>query len=518
MGTLVDKKQVEIAKQNIAKIGKRAQIVYGDLEPGNALGADFSKGAFFKPIVLREDHPFANEAVHTVEVFGPVVTLMPYSGLEEAITLTKMGKGSLVSTIVTNRDEIAKEYAIKAASYHGRILILNKESARQSTGHGSPLPTLVHGGPGRAGGGEEMGGLRGIKHYMQRCALQGSPSTLTEITGIYQPRSRYKPTKAHPFTYYWEDIQPGMSLKTHSRTIANSDIRNFANLTWDHFYAHTDETALEGTIFKRLTAHGYFIISLAAGLFVYPNKGPVAANYGLEDIRFIRPLYDGDTVHVRLTCKEKRDRDQKGKVLPSGIVKWYVEVFDTNITQGNVPEDELGDKEALVAVATILTMVRKKQRVFKEIDEQLIDAALERLTPASKPKWGRMQPQQMLEHLELIYQMAAGDFQDFEIVTPLDALEETQAQLWNYEPFTKGAKNPLYKAHQDELPALIHRDLAEAKAGFKAARKRFLTHFKKYPETQTKHITFGYLTGFEWKLMERKHLNHHFSQFGLLEG
>lgn len=516
MGTLVDKKQVEIVKQNIAKIGKSATIVYGDLEAGEAIGADFSKGAFFKPIVLREDRPFIHEAVHTVEVFGPVVTLMPYSGLEEAITLTKMGKGSLVSTIVTNRDVTAKEYAIKAASYHGRILVLNRESARQSTGHGSPLPTLVHGGPGRAGGGEEMGGLRGIKHYMQRCAIQGSPTTLTEITGIYQPRSKYKPTQHHPFTYYWEDIQPGMSLKTHSRTISNSDIRNFANLTWDHFYAHTDETALEGTIFERLTAHGYFIISLAAGLFVYPNKGPVAANYGLEDIRFIRPLYHGDTVHVRLTCKEKRDRDQKGKVLPSGIVKWYVEVFDTNVTQRNIPEDELGDKEALVAVATILTMVQKKQQVFKEVDQKMIDRALERLTETSKPKWGKMQPQQMLEHLEVVYQMASGDFQDFETATPPEKLEEAQERLWDYEPFTKHAKNPLYQVNADELPELIHRDLEEAKACFKAARERFLAYFKKHPNAKTKHITFGYLTGFEWKLMERKHLNHHFSQFGLL--
>src|SRR5699024_4922060 len=270
-----------------------------------------------------------------------------------------------------NDDETAREFTINAATHHGRILSINRESARQSTGHGSPLPTLVHGGPGRAGGGEEMGGVRGIKHFMQRCAIQGSPTTVTEITGIYQPHADYKEAEKHPFAYHWEDIQPGMSLKTHSRTITNSDIINFGNLTWDHFYAHTDNTSLEGTIFEKRTAHGYFIVSLAAGLFVYPNKGPVIANYGLEDIRFIRPLYHNDTVHVRLTCKEKVDRDRKGKTHPSGIVKWYVEVFDTNVTKGNIPEDELeaDEKEELVAVATILTMVKKKQTTFVDVDD-----------------------------------------------------------------------------------------------------------------------------------------------------
>jgi oxepin-CoA hydrolase/3-oxo-5,6-dehydrosuberyl-CoA semialdehyde dehydrogenase len=262
-----------------------------------------------------------------------------------------MGKGSLVSSIVTNSDdEIAKEYVVNAASHHGRILVLNRENAKQSTGHGSPLPLLVHGGPGRAGGGEEMGGVRGIKHYMQRCAIQGSPTTLTEITGIYQPNSKYKEITQHPFQYHWEDIQPGMSLKTHNRTVTDTDIINFANFTWDHFYAHTDITSLDGSIFKKRTAHGYFILAAAAGLFVYPNKGPVAANYGLEECRFLRPIYHNDTVYVRLTCKQKVDRDVASAEHPSGIVKWFVEVFDT--------ENEL------VAVATILTMVQKKQEVL----------------------------------------------------------------------------------------------------------------------------------------------------------
>ncbi len=177
--------------------------------------------------------------------------------------------------------------------------------ATQRTGQGSPVPSLVHGGPGRAGGGEEMGGLRGIKHYLQRCAIQGSPTTLTEVTGIYQPKAAYKETPQHPFKYHWEDIQPGMSMKTHKRTFTDTDIINFANLTWDHFYAHTDITSLEGSIFEKRTAHGYFIISAAAGLFVYPNKGPVSSKYGLEVCRFLRPLYHNYTNFVLLTVNPK---------------------------------------------------------------------------------------------------------------------------------------------------------------------------------------------------------------------
>lgn len=517
MGSLVSRKQLEEVRNRIKEISKTAELVYGDLEKVDLVDADSKKGAFISPILMRENDPLRHPTVHETEAFGPVSTIMPYKDLEEAIVISRLGKGSLVSSIFTNDNAIAWEYTVNAATHHGRILCINRESAKQSTGHGSPLPTLIHGGPGRAGGGEEMGGLRGIRHFMQRCAVQGSPSTVTKITGIYQPHADYKGTEKHPFAYYWEDIQPGMSIKTHSRTIRDADIMDFANLTWDHFYAHTDETALEGTIFEHRTAHGYFIVSLAAGLFVYPNKGPVSANYGLEDIRFIRPLYDGDTVHVRLTCKQKVDRDQKGKVLPSGIVKWYVEVFDTNVTDGNIPEDKLGDKEALVAVATILTMVRKKQMVFKEVDEKMINEAFSRLYEDSKPKWGKMNPQQMLEHLELIYTMASGEFQDFEIATPEDKIEEAQETLWNYEPFNKYSKNPLYMANDHELPGLIHKNLEEAKEAFKAARKRFLEHFKKYPKEKTKHISFGYLSGFEWKLMERKHLNHHFTQFGLLD-
>src|SRR5690606_28187794 len=221
MGALVSQDQVNEVKSRTQEIAKSAEIVYGNFDDIKTVGADASKGAFISPILLREDNPFQNIAVHETEAFGPVATLMPYKNIDEAVELSKMGRGSLVSSIVTNDDKIARDYVVNAASHHGRILILNRESAEQSTGHGSPLPSLVHGGPGRAGGGEEMGGMRGIKHYMQRTAIQGSPTTLTEITGIYQANAKYKEAEQHPFKYHWEDIEPGMSLKTHKRTLSD---------------------------------------------------------------------------------------------------------------------------------------------------------------------------------------------------------------------------------------------------------------------------------------------------------
>ncbi|WP_304137223.1 phenylacetic acid degradation bifunctional protein PaaZ [Mesonia mobilis] len=506
MGTLIDKKQVESVKNQVQEIAKTANIIYGDFEGGKAVGADFEKGAFIKPILLREDNPFNNEAAHMTEAFGPVSTIMPYKDLNEAIELSRKGKGSLVSSIVTNDNKIAAEYTVKSATHHGRILVLNRESAKQSTGHGSPLPNLIHGGPGRAGGGEEMGGKRGIKHYMQRCAIQGSPTTISEITGIYQPNADYKEAEKHPFAYHWEDIKPGMSLQTHNRTLTDTDIINFGNLTWDHFYAHTDITSLEGSIFEQRTAHGYFIISAAAGLFVYPNKGPVAANYGLEEIRFLRPLYHNDTINVRLTCKQKVDRDQKGKELPSGIVKWYVEVFDVNATE---------EEEKLVAIATILTMVQKKQTTFTEITDAVFEKALNGLTEETQPAWGIMTPQHMVEHLEDSYRIAAGEIQDFEIATPEDKLEMVQETLWNYKPMPKNFNFPFYK--EGELFKLKHEDLATAKQKLKEAKAQYENYFQEHPEAITKNAVFGELNKFEWKLLHRKHINHHFDQFGLLE-
>jgi oxepin-CoA hydrolase/3-oxo-5,6-dehydrosuberyl-CoA semialdehyde dehydrogenase len=500
MGALVSKDQVQEVKERVGELRKTAQLVYGNLEEVTTLGASAKDGAFLAPILLREDQPFKNTAIHEIEAFGPVSTLMPYKTLDEAIRLAHLGKGSLVSSIITNNDLTAKEYVVEAATHHGRILVLNRENAKESTGHGSPLPTLVHGGPGRAGGGEEMGGMRGVKHYLQRCAIQGSPTTLTEVTGIYQPKGAYKEIDQHPFAYHWEDLEPGMSLKTHKRTITDGDIVNFANLTWDHFYAHTDITSLDGSIFEKRTAHGYFILAAAAGLFVYPNKGPVAANYGLEDCRFLRPIYHNDTVYVRLTCKQKIDRDSRGKEHPSGIVKWYVEVFDL--------EDEL------VAIATILTMVQKKQEVFTEITTDNIEMYLSKLDENSNPSWGIMTPQHMIEHLEHNYRIASSEIQDFTISTPEKHIEKVQETLYNYKPMPVGYDFPLYKKGQ--LEVLKHENLATAKLKLLEARDAYLEFYKENPKAIVKNVVFGHLEKYEWYLLDRKHLNHHFKQFGLL--
>ena len=497
MGSLVSHQQVQAVRDSVNDLAKEAQIVYGSLDKIETIGADAKKGAFISPILLRADHPFQNTVIHEREAFGPVSTIMPYKNLEEAITLAQMGKGSLVSSIATNDDKIAKEYVINAASHHGRILVLNRESAKESTGHGSPLPYLVHGGPGRAGGGEEMGGMRGIKHYLQRTAIQGSP---TEITGIYQQNAKYKEAEQHPFKYHWEDIQPGMSMKTHKRTFTDTDIINFANITWDHFYAHTDITSLDGSIFEKRTAHGYFIISAAAGLFVYPNKGPVSANYGLEECRFLRPLYHNDTIYVRLTCKQKIDRDVASAEHPSGIVKWFAEIFDA--------DDEL------VALATVLTMVQKKQEVFIEMTDEKIDECLSQLSEGTKPKWGIMSPQHMIEHLEYTYKIASGEIQDFDIATPEKILEKVKNSLWNYNKFPLNSNFPLLE--KDTLDELKHDNLATAIEKFKEQREKYLEYFKENPDAILSNMVFGELNRYEWYLMERKHLNHHFEQFGLL--
>ena len=501
MGALVSKDQVTEVRERVQELAKTASIVYGNLDKIETIGADAKKGAFLAPILLREDQPFSNLAVHETEAFGPVSTIMPYKNLDEAITLAQMGKGSLVSSIATYDDKIAKDYVINAASHHGRILVVNRDMAKESTGHGSPLPYLVHGGPGRAGGGEEMGGMRGIKHYLQRTAIQGSPTTLTEITGIYQQNAKYKEAEQHPFKYHWEDIQPGMSMKTHNRTFTDTDIINFSNLTWDHFYAHTDITSLDGSIFEKRTAHGYFIISAAAGLFVYPNKGPVSANYGLEECRFLRPLYHNDTIYVRLTCKQKVDRDVASAEHPSGIVKWYAEIFDAN-------------NDEKVAFATVLTMVQKKQEVFVEMTEDKINACLSALKEDMKPKWGIMTPQHMVEHLEYTYKIASGEIQDFEIATPSTILDKVHNSLWNYDKFPKNSQFP--QLEKDTLEPLKHPDLATAIEKFKAQREKYLEFFKENPEAKLKNLVFGELNKYESYLLERKHLNHHFEQFNLL--
>lgn len=347
MGALAGKDQLQEVKAQVQKLLASSQIVYGSLDSVELIDADAEKGAFMSPLLLKNETPFQCEEAHTIEAFGPVSTIMPYKTMEESIALAKRGKGSLVCTIVTTDNHIARNFVLGAATHHGRILILNSQSAKESTGHGSPLPMLVHGGPGRAGGGEEMGGIRGVKHYMQRVAIQGSPTSITAVTNIYQANADTIEDEQHPFKKYFEELQIGDTLITHKRTITEADIVNFAYVSWDHFYAHTDHTSLEGTLFEKPVAHGYFILSAAAGLFVDAKKGPVLLNYGLEECRFLKPVYAGTTIGVKLTCKEKIQQEQKDEIdIPKGIVKWLVEVSD----QTNEP----------VAVATILTMVRKK--------------------------------------------------------------------------------------------------------------------------------------------------------------
>ncbi|MEO5682532.1 MAG: phenylacetic acid degradation bifunctional protein PaaZ [Chitinophagaceae bacterium] len=350
MGALAGQSQREEVKAQVQKLLAVSQIIYGSLDSVEVLDADAGKGAFLSPLLLLNDQPFASEASHSIEAFGPVSTIMPYKNMEEAIALSKKGKGSLCSTIVTASDAIAKQYVLTAATHHGRILVLNNDCARESTGHGSPLPLLVHGGPGRAGGGEEMGGVRGVKHYMQRVAVQGSPTTLTAITNVYQPYAKGNTDSIHPFKKFFDELQIGDQLVTKKRTITAEDINRFADLSGDHFYAHKTDTRFEGTMFEKQVAHGYFILSAAAGLFVDgSDMGPVLLNYGIDELRFTKPVYAGAVIQVRFTCKEKTAQELKDENdIPKGIVKWYVEILD--------------ETEEHVGIATILTMVAKRTK------------------------------------------------------------------------------------------------------------------------------------------------------------
>jgi oxepin-CoA hydrolase / 3-oxo-5,6-dehydrosuberyl-CoA semialdehyde dehydrogenase len=348
MGSLASMGQRDEVKQNIQKLLAGTQIVYGSLDSLELVDADPKKGAFLSPILLLNEQPFRTETVHDIECFGPVSTIMPYDGIAEAIALVKKGKGSLCCSIVTNDDRLATEFVIGAATHHGRILALNRDDAKESTGHGSPLPLLVHGGPGRAGGGEEMGGVRGVKHYMQRVAIQGSPSTITAITKSFQPNAKGIQSNVHPFRKYYEELQVGDQVITAKRKITSEDIDAFAALSGDHFYAHKKDTDFTGTMFEQQVAHGYFILSAAAGLFVDGSElGPVLLNYGIDELRFTKPVYPGAQLTVRFTCKEKIPQDPKDENdIPKGIVKWLVEMLD-----------ETGEH---VGIATILTMVKRK--------------------------------------------------------------------------------------------------------------------------------------------------------------
>lgn len=346
MGSLATRFQVERVRESVERLAKSQEIVFGDMDHFEIKGGNKEKGAFFSPILFFNDDPFSKTDVHEVEAFGPVSTIMPYKTMDDAIELARMGKGSLVSSIVTPNDDEAREYVIGAASMHGRILVLNEACAKESTGHGSPMPLLTHGGPGRAGGGEEMGGKRGILHYLQRTSIQGHPSTITHITQQFQVGAVQPEANPHVFRQHFEELVIGETVFTHKHTVTEADIVNFANVSGDNFYAHMDATSLDGTIFEQRVAHGYFILSKAAGLFVDPKKGPVLLNYGVEDARFVKPVYPGATIGVRFTVKEKIDQEKRSEDdIAKGIVKFLVDVFD-----------ETGET---VALATILTMVKK---------------------------------------------------------------------------------------------------------------------------------------------------------------
>ena len=347
MGALAGKGQQSEVIGQVQKLLASSQLIYGSLDSVELIDADAKAGSFISPLLLLNQTPFNTPEVHDVEAFGPVSTLMPYKGMDEAIALSKLGKGSLCSSIVTASPKLAKQYVLGAATHHGRILVLNNECAKESTGHGSPLPLLVHGGPGRAGGGEEMGGMRGVKHYMQRVAVQGSPTMLTAISNQYQAGAAGITGGIHPFKKYFEELQVGDQLLTEKRLITPEDIDAFADLSGDHFYAHLRSTDFAGTMFSSQVAHGYFIMSAAAGLFVDSyDKNPVLLNYGIDELRFTKPMYAGATMQVRFTCKEKLPQEPKDETdIPKGIVKWLVEIMD-----------ETGET---AGVATILTMVKR---------------------------------------------------------------------------------------------------------------------------------------------------------------
>jgi oxepin-CoA hydrolase/3-oxo-5,6-dehydrosuberyl-CoA semialdehyde dehydrogenase len=347
MGALASHAQKADVAERVAMLRQHADLILGEEGGFAPVGESVAEGAFFAPTLLLCKNPLQTDAVHDIEAFGPVSTLMPYDDLDEALDLATRGHGSLVGTLVTRDPKIAAKAIPVAATWHGRLLVLDREAAAESTGHGSPLPLLKHGGPGRAGGGEELGGLRAVKHYLQRCAVQGSPTMLSAVTGEFVRGAKVNETVEHPFRRWFEDLQIGDSLLTHRRTVSEADIVAFGGLSGDYFYMHFDEIAAKQSPFGKRIAHGYFVLSAAAGLFVSPAPGPVLANYGLDTLRFIKPVGIGDTIRARLTCKRKvdrRKRDTNG--VGQGVVAWDVEVTNQN--------------DELVASYDILTLVAKR--------------------------------------------------------------------------------------------------------------------------------------------------------------
>ena len=347
MGALASHAQRSDVAERVAQLMAGCELVFGQRDGFAPQGEGVENGAFFAPTLLACDKPFSVDAVHDIEAFGPVSTLMAYDGVDEALALAARGKGSLVATLVTRDTRTAARMVPAIAMLHGRVHILEREAAVESTGHGSPLPMLKHGGPGRAGGGEELGGLRAVKHYLQRAAVQGSPSMLAAVTGEHVRGARVQEGDVHPFRRHFEDLQIGESLLTHRRTVTEADLVNFGGISGDYFYMHFDDIAARESSFGQRIAHGYFVLSAAAGLFVSPGVGPVLANYGLDTLRFVKPVAIGDTIRARLTAKRKTDRNKTdAQGIGQGVVTWDVEVSNQH--------------DELVASYDILTLVQKR--------------------------------------------------------------------------------------------------------------------------------------------------------------
>ncbi len=343
MGALASLEQREEVRRSLKGLLEAGRLVHGDLRRVDVVDADVERGAFLPPLLLACDDPDQPQP-HEVEAFGPVSTILPYDGgADRAVELARRGKGSLVGSVVTADADFARQVVHGSASRHGRMLVLNRDNAGESTGHGSPLPMLVHGGPGRAGGGEEMGGLRGVLHHMQRTAVQADPKTLTAITGQWVPGSPRTTTDVHPFRKHLEDLHVGDTVVAGPRTVTLEDVEHFAEFTGDTFYAHTDdEAARANPFFDGRVAHGYLVVSFAAGLFVEPSPGPVLANYGLENLRFLTPTYPGDELTVTLTAKQITPRHGADY----GEVRWDVDVTNQD--------------DASVAKYDVLTLVAKR--------------------------------------------------------------------------------------------------------------------------------------------------------------
>ncbi len=343
MGALASRAQCREVMERVSQLAEGAQVVYDGNKQLELEGVLAEQGAFFAPVVLYCDQPLQNRQVHDIEAFGPVTTVVPYDNAGQAIELANLGQGSLVSSLFTYDDGFAADMVMGIGPWHGRILIVNRDCAAESTGHGSPMPGLIHGGPGRAGGGEEMGGIRGVLHYMQRSALQGSPTTLSKITGKWIRGARPVEGLGHPFRKTLAELRVGESILTNRRRITLEEVERFAELSGDRFYAHMDAAAARANpFFEGRVAHGYLIVSAAAGLFVDPDPGPVLANYGLENLRFITPVNPGDEIQVRFTCKQITPRETEDY----GEVRWDCQVFN--------------QRDESVATYDVLTLVEKE--------------------------------------------------------------------------------------------------------------------------------------------------------------